>query len=218
MDVRRPAIAAPRFLMYAGAVLSVLLMSGQHTARAGIIDDLKARQAQVRTITARFTQEKHSRLLSKPIRSSGTFMYRQPDRIRWEYTGGINMLVLYTGKELWIYYPELREAEQIRGMPQYTSLMHFDIGRMSRDYEITVSREMEVTRLVFEPKRKGPVGLIEMEFSEGASFPRGLRLTDSHGEITHLIFKEIVLNGEIGDGLFNFVPDSTVRVRERTVP
>lgn len=200
------------------ALSGIVLLSMVPVCSADILDDLKARQAQVRTVTVAFTQEKHTKLLAAPLRSSGTFTYRQPDRIRWEYRGKVNMLVVSTGKELWIYYPDLKEADVIIGVPPYEALMHFDIGRLSREYEIKSVKGKDLVRLKFTPKTKGPVSMIEMEFAPAASFPQSLRLTDSKGEVTKITFGDAALNKEVREDLFTFVPDSGVRVRQRSMP
>lgn len=194
--------------------LSLIVLS---VSEADIIDDLKAKQAKVRSVSAQFTQEKHTKLLKKPIRNNGRFFYKQPDKIRWEYTGTGNMQVIYNGRELWIYYPDLKEADKISGMPQYSTLMHFDISRMSRDYDIKSISEKNLLKLRFIPRATSPVSLIEMEFPENASFPRSLKLTDSNKEITSIVFKDVRLNSDVPDNLFMFMPDKGVKVRERSL-
>ena len=199
-------------------IIILLILFTSTTSLADIIDDLKAKQAKVKTVSAQFTQEKHTKLLTKPIKSSGRFLFKQPDRIRWEYRGSTNMQVIYNGKEFWIYYPELNEADKINGMPQYSSLMHFDIAKMSKDYDIKGRREQNILKLRFTPMVKSPVTLIEMEFTEDSSFPGNLKLTDSNGEITLIIFKDVKFNSEIQDNIFTFNPDKAVKVRERSLP
>lgn len=128
------------------------------------------------------------------------------------------MQVIYNGKEFWLYYPDLNEADKINGMPQYSSLMHFDISKMSKDYDIKGTRERNLLKLRFTPKVKSPVASIEMEFPEDSSFPKGLKLTDSNGEVTSIIFMDVKLNSDIQDSLFTFLPDKGTKTRERSLP
>lgn len=186
-------------------------------AHAGIVDELKAKQADIKTVSARFIQEKHTKLLTKPIRSSGRFFYKQPDMIRWEYSGSVNMQVIYNGKELWLYYPELKQADRLNGMPQYSSLMRFDVSSLARDYIITEKKEKNVSLLTFVPKIKGPVRQIEMEFIGQVSFPRMIKLLDSNGEATVITFSDVQLNTVIQDNTFRFIPEKGVTIRERTL-
>ncbi len=141
----------------------MLVLIFMSASSADILDDLKAKQAKIKTVSANFTQEKTTKLLTKPIRTEGRFLYKQPDRIRWEYKGSVNMQVIFNGKDIWIYYPELKEADKLTGLSQYGSLMQFDVLTMSRDYVITAKKEKNILMLKFSPKVKGPISQIEME-------------------------------------------------------
>lgn len=194
-------------------VLSCLISS----AYAGFLDDLKAKQTGISTVHARFIQEKQTKLLVNPIKSSGSFFFKKPDRIRWEYTGSINMQVMYDGKELWLYYPELSEADKISGLPQYSTLLNFDITTLSSDYDITGKKQNDTLQLRLTPKTKGPVTMIVMEFRGQSPFPDTVQLEDSNGELTKISFKDVKLNSELSNETFRFKPGDNIRVRERTV-
>lgn len=199
------------------SALIIIFFSIITVSHAGSVDELKAKQADIKTVSARFIQEKHTKLLTKPIRSSGRFFYKQPDMIRWEYSGSVNMQVIFNGKELWLYYSELKEADRLNGMPQYSSLMHFDVSSLARDCIITEKKEKNVSLLTFIPKTKGPVRQIEMEFMGQASFPRMIKLLDSNGEATVITFSDVHLNTLIQDNIFSFTPEKGVTVRERNL-
>jgi outer membrane lipoprotein carrier protein len=211
--VRKPILSAFR-LAGLHVIFIFFLASAVH---AGIVEELKKKQAEIKTVSALFTQEKHTRLLKKPIRSSGRFFYKQPDMIRWEYSGGSTLQVMYNGKDLWLYYPELKEADRLSGIPQYSSLMHFDVSSLAGDYTIAARKEKNVSLLTLVPKTKGPVRQIEMEFTEQSSFPGKITLVDSNNEETVITFRDARINREIEDALFNFSPPKGVTVRERTL-
>jgi outer membrane lipoprotein carrier protein len=211
--VRKPILSAG-WLAGLHVIFIFFLTSAVH---AGIVEELKKKQAEIKSVSALFTQEKHTKLLTKPIRSSGRFFYKQPDMIRWEYSGSSTLQVMYNGKELWLYYPELKEADRLSGIPQYSSLMQFDVSSLARDYTITARKEKNVSKLTLVPKTRGPVRQIEMEFAEQSSFPRKIRLTDSNNEETVITFRDARINREIEDGLFNFAPPTGVTVRERSL-
>ena len=197
-------------------VLSLLIMASG--ASADLLDDIKAGQAKIKSVSAAFTQEKKTRLLSKPIKTSGHFLFRQPDMIRWEYGGGTNMQVIFNGKDLWHWYPDLKEAEKIGGLSQYGSMMRFDVLSLSKDYTITAKKDKNITHLAFLPKAKGPVSRIEMELAEGSPFPRLVRLLDRNSEPTIIFFRDIMLNPDIPDSSFTFLPGKDVVIRERSLP
>jgi len=195
----------------------VLIFLFASSSSADILDNLKAKQAKIKTVSANFTQEKKTRLLTKPIRTEGRFLYKQPDSIRWEYQGSVNMQVIFNGKDIWLYYPELKEADKLTGLSQYGSLMQFDVLTMSRDYTITAKKEKNIIMLRLAPKVKGPITQIEMEIPEESSFPRVVRLFDQNNEPTTITFRDIKLNPDIQDSSFIFTPEKGVVVRERSL-
>jgi outer membrane lipoprotein carrier protein len=197
-------------------VLSLLIMASGTSA--DLLDDLKVRQTRIKSVSATFTQEKKTKLLSKPINSDGKFFYKHPDRIRWEYSGGTNMQVIFNGKDLWIYYPDLKEADKLSGLSQYASMMRFDVLSLSKDYTITAKKDKSIALLTFVPKTKGPLSRIEMEIVDDSSFPRMVKLTDQNNEPTTITFRDVKLNTDIRDSSFTFMPDKGVVVRERSLP
>ncbi len=207
----RPAILFHLFIPL------LLLLFSASVSSADILDDLKAKQAKIKTVSANFTQEKKTKLLNKPIKAEGRFLYKQPDRIRWEYRGSVNMQVLFNGKDIWIYYPDLKEADKLTGLSQYGSLMQFDVLTMSRDYTITARKEKTIIFLKFSPKVKGPISQIEMEIPEESSFPRMVQLFDPNNEPTTIFFRDVKLNPEIQESSFTFIPEKGTVVRERSL-
>ena len=197
-------------------VLSLLIMASGTSAE--LLDDLKAGQAKIKSVSAAFTQEKKTRLLSKPIRTSGHFLFRQPDMIRWEYSGGTNMQVIFNGYDLWLWYPGLKEADKLSGLSQYGSMMRFDVLSLSKDYTITAKKDKNIVLLTFLPKAKGPISRIEMELAEGSPFPRLVRLLDRNSEPTIILFRDIMLNPDIPESSFTFLPGKDVVIRERSLP
>lgn len=195
----------------------LLLLFFQTLACADIIDELKVKQAAIKTVSAEFFQEKKTKLLTRPIRAEGSFLYRQPDKIKWEYRGSVNMQVFFNGKDIWLYYPDLKEADKLSGISQYGSMMHFDLNNMSRDYSVTAKKDKGMILLSMLPKVKGFIGRIEMELSDDMSFPHIVKIFDKNNDPTTITFRNIKLNAEIKDSMFSFVPGSGVTVRERSL-
>ena len=54
----------------------------------------------LQSIQADFTQEKHLKILSQPIISTGTFTFQRPQSLRWEYISPIRSILLMHGGEV----------------------------------------------------------------------------------------------------------------------
>src|SRR5205807_10634666 len=57
-------------------------LSGAERLQA-LLERVKMQQRQIRTIEARFVQHRVSAMLVAPEKSTGTFSYAAPDRVRW---------------------------------------------------------------------------------------------------------------------------------------
>ena len=84
------------------------LSPGETTA---LIDRMKEHRAKFPSLTADFTEEKTTRLLQKPLITSGTIAFTAPNLFRREVKGANPSTTVCDGRELWIYYPNFKEAE-----------------------------------------------------------------------------------------------------------
>jgi chaperone LolA len=80
--------------------------------RAELLGRLEAVHTQYPSFQAAFSEQRTSRLLKKPITSTGHIAFQIPNKFRREMTGSNPSLTISNGKELWIYYPNFLEAEQ----------------------------------------------------------------------------------------------------------
>ena len=87
---------------------SAELNSAETTA---LIQRLKAHRAKFPSLTADFSEEKVTRLLQKPLNTSGTIAFTAPNLFRREVRGSSPSTTVSDGQQLWIYYPNFKEAE-----------------------------------------------------------------------------------------------------------
>ena len=57
-------------------------------------NDFREAAGNIRSLKADFVQEKHLKILAKPLISRGRLFYRPPDYLRWEYTDPIKSVML----------------------------------------------------------------------------------------------------------------------------
>ncbi len=76
-----------------------------------VLRTLEEHRAKSPSLTAEFTEEKTSHLLTKPLVSSGTISFQVPNKFRREVTGKNPSITVSNGQKLWIYYSGFKEAE-----------------------------------------------------------------------------------------------------------
>src|SRR5256885_12467484 len=78
----------------------------------GDLKNLLAGIRQNRTTQADFQEQRMIRLMKKPILSSGKVWFQPPNKFRREVKGSSPSLTVSDGRQLWIYYPNLKSAER----------------------------------------------------------------------------------------------------------
>jgi chaperone LolA len=129
---------------------------------AGLIGRLKEHRAKFPSITADFTEEKVTRLLQKPLNTSGTIAFTAPNLFRREVRGTSPSTTVCDGKQLWIYYPNFKEAERYTlgeraffddSIAALTAGLNF--SNIEDFYRYDAIREDKGYRLVLRPKTGG---------------------------------------------------------------
>jgi len=79
--------------------------------RAELLARLQAFHAKYPSFQAAFSEQRTSSLLKKPLTSTGHIAFQIPNKFRRELTGSNPSLTVSNGQELWLYYPNFKEAE-----------------------------------------------------------------------------------------------------------
>lgn len=209
------------FLVFFAAVVFAAFAAAPAAAEsaaspsAKLIDELRERQKDVKTVSARFVQERKTALLRRPLRSEGDFYFKSPVGVRWQYKDGI--LVIYDGKFLYIYNPELREAEKFAGAGVFIGPLVFDIELLLKDYIVDARTSGGRTILHMKPKKAMPFKSMEMTFGAGSPFPSEVGVVEETGDGTVIGFSDIKVNAALADRLFIFRPPSGVKIKERRI-
>jgi outer membrane lipoprotein-sorting protein len=77
------------------ALLLALFMVPVSVARGGgDLSEFREAAGKIKSLKADFIQEKHLKILNKPLVSRGRLFYRPPNYLRWEYTEPIKSVML----------------------------------------------------------------------------------------------------------------------------
>ena len=151
-----------RLLCLALAALSLLTVAVRATEpltapeRAALLAQLQALHAKAPCFAATFSEQRTSRLLKKPLTSTGTIAFEIPNKFRREMSGSNPSLTVSNGRELWIYYPNFKEAEQYTlGKPAI-----FDDALAALTAGLNFARVEEFYQLEITPEEGGGYRII----------------------------------------------------------
>lgn len=149
-------------------LLPLLLLPQTHAAElnpadtAALIARLQEHRAKFPSLTADFSEEKTTRLLQKPLVTSGTIAFSAPNLFRREVKGSNSSLTICDGKQLWIYYPNFKEAEHYTlgqhsffddSLAALTAGLNFQ--NIAAFYRYDAFKEASGYRLALHPKTSG---------------------------------------------------------------
>jgi len=196
-------------------VAALLLASSAKAAAEGVspLDELVQRQSGLKSVHSTFTQEQHDPMMGgAPITSAGDFYFRTGKGVRWEYK---DALVIYDGSALYVYSPELKEAQKIKGQRGFMGPLAFDVKELLSDYEVKASSEGGAIVLALKPKAEMPFSSMRMKFPESQAFPSEVTVVQETGEKAVIRFENIELNAAFSDELFKFYPPPGTEIVER---
>ncbi|KAB2960108.1 MAG: outer membrane lipoprotein carrier protein LolA [Thermoanaerobaculia bacterium] len=189
-----------------------------------LIDRVRFEQKRLATLSADFVQERESEFLAAPERSTGTFSYARPDRVRWEYESPKPISLVIAGEEMLTWYRDLGRAERVKVGRVSRQAFHYLNASGSLDslmsyfsVSYTVPAGGEPYKLVLTPryariaKRLKSMTLwIDRQYY----LPVGMRYVEPNGDSTEYRLDHLVRNEALPEDRFELRLPADVEVRE----
>jgi chaperone LolA len=113
-----------------------------------LVARIREKRAAAPQVRADFQEEKTTRMMNKPVTSSGQVWFQAPNKFRREVKGSSPSVTIGDGKQVWIYYPKFQSAEHYSlgkrspldaGIAAITASLNLE--GVENTYHITGSRE-----------------------------------------------------------------------------
>jgi len=196
-----------------GAFGMVLLLG------AGWGDDwetIRAAAANVHAVRADFVQEKHLPILTHPLRSEGTFAYRRPDAIRWEYRSPVESILQLKGPDVRRY---LRQdggwVPETGGQTEAMRMVLDEIaGWLGGSFDRSDNYAAELkpgtpTTVELVPRDEQVrrfVTRVVITLAETPGVFQSIEIFEGDDAWTKIEFRDVELNPELADELFTAPP------------
>lgn len=178
-----------------------------------LVDRVRLEQQQLKTLEARFTQQQENSMLAAPEESKGTFSYRAPDKVRWEYTSPNPITVVIRGDEMTTWYRDLKRAETLK-VGRYSGQVFKYLGASG---SLQTLLEYFTVRLKL-PEKKGDPYRLELDpkyariakrlksmtlwIDDQTFFPEHLKYVQADGDTVEYQFTDMKRNAPIPDDRF----------------
>ncbi|HXN86763.1 MAG TPA: outer membrane lipoprotein chaperone LolA [Candidatus Binataceae bacterium] len=203
--------AASILRIVAAATVAILMMGAATSPQLkALISNLQKHYQATNSFSAEFKEE-ISPAGGATREREGTVYYRKPGRMRWEFGGQDQEVIVSDGKQLYSYQPDLNQVietplEQAFRSSSAASFL-LGIGNVGRDFDVTAPAHAATDgfkHVILKPKNGGDT--IEVGLDPNTMNLRTLRLTDQLGDVTELAFSDIKNGVVLDDKLFAFNP------------
>ena len=176
-------------------------------------EELKSSAGTVASVRAGFTQEKHMKILARPLVSEGVLFFQRPDSLRWEYKYPVqSILLLHSGKTRRFVKKSGSLVEDASANLQSMQVVVQEItqwlnGRFD-DNPMFAARLEPGRKIVMVPRDESFTRLIqriEVLLSDRPAVIKSVMIFESEDSFTRLVFKDVILNQKLDDALFRKV-------------
>ncbi len=164
----------------------------------------------LRSVQADFVQEKHLKILARPLVSRGRFVFQVPGNLRWEYQAPLRSILLMYGGKVRKFTGHNGQLVEEKGLR--LDAMQVVLGEISNwldgrfsDNAAFTTEFRDARTIVLTPREEGLRSLIssiELRLADKAGLLDSLILFEGPGSYTLISFTGRVLNREIPATLF----------------
>ncbi len=224
-----------RFLVFSGLLVLGFQSVAGPAPKTVSIDDLEGsaklealiervveRQRALKTLEAEFVQLKQSSLLLEAAESTGVFLFRAPDVVRWDYNQPATMVVLFADDTVTTYHPAQSRAERIKVSNKQRRFVRVLAGTQPLDdltshFSITLADPGARAhyRLTLKPvgtMLSKKLRSVEIEVDRRLLLPVVIEYREADGDSTRYEFKKMVINPEIEDSRFQLELGADVKL------
>lgn len=175
-------------------------------------DEVREAAKNIKSVCADFTQEKHMKILVKPLLSKGKFYFNSPDSLRWEYISPLrSILMMYKGKVRSYAEGTNGLAEDSRSRAQAMNIVMQEItawlngqftGNPNFNAQLLKGREYKIIMVPKEKAISEIIKSIEIIISKEKGIIRSVSINESEDSYTLMRFYNIKHNDKIDDSVF----------------
>ena len=166
--------------------------------------------SRLRSVQAAFVQEKHLKILVKPLVSTGTFAFQTPHSLRWEYRSPVrSVLLMHEGRIRKLIERDGRlEPDNGVGV-EAMQVVFQDLGSWLdgrfEDNPMFAAARPDARTVVLTPKEEGlraMISRIELHLGEQEGVMERVIIVEGEAGATELRFTDAVVNREIPASVF----------------
>lgn len=192
------------------AVLMPLLAKADVAADA--LAEISASAQQMKSFECNFVQTKTLKLLGDKMTSKGRLCYRQPDKLRWEYTSPYSYTFIINGGKVQINKGgrnDVIDADKNKVFKEVARIMlNSVVGKSltdSREFAATVQSTADIHVVTLLPQKKDMKHMfskIVLRYDRRQKMVVGVEMHERKGDSTVIDMTNVVKDKTIADSVF----------------
>lgn len=177
-----------------------------------IIEKINASASKMKSMSCSFTQTKHISLLSDKMVSSGKMYYKQPNKLRWEYTTPYNYLFVFNGTKVYVGNKSKKDVIDTNTNKVFKEIARIMMNTVTgkalsnkTDFSISVAdngKTWTVTLIPNKKEMKQMFAKIELIFNKSNIMISEINIYEKNNDRTNIKLSNIVTNGSINESFF----------------
>lgn len=191
---------------------------------SALLDRIQAEQKRLTALEADFVQHRSSEFLAEPEESRGSFAYRAPDHVRWDYFEPKPLSLVIHEDEMTTWYKDLDKAERIKVGRVSSQVFRYlnasgSLDTLMKYFAVTIAFPQgdEAYRLELAPRysriKKRLQGMA-LWIDRRRFLPVRVRYVEVNGDTTEYRFENLRQNGEIPLARFELEIPKGVEIRD----
>jgi outer membrane lipoprotein-sorting protein len=170
-------------------ILLLFLLSFDYSYADDVLAEITSHLAKTEITQGDFQQEKHVKILRKPLVSTGTFTYHQSKGVIWKTQTPIVSLLLLNDTRLLTGQGELAVPAAFGKV--FAAMLGGDLKQLSDGFSVTGSKIKSDWQLELKPKDELLKKMIRSIVLSGDTELRSLEIHETGGNSTHIQFTQI---------------------------
>jgi len=173
-------------------------------------DRIRSETAPIKTLKTSFVQQKHLKILVKPVRAEGVIYFSAPDSLRWEYrTPSPSVLMSHQGKTKRFYAKAGRWSVDSGANLQTMSFILDEIKRWlagrfedNPDFKAMLMPDQRIVLTAKSAGLSGMINRIELKLSKQPGMIESVMIVENEDSYTLIEFKDTEFNTPLPSSLF----------------
>ncbi len=159
-----------------------------------------------------FTQTKSMKLLSKEMQSKGVMYFKQPDKLRWQYTAPYDYTFVMNGEKVTMKSAKSTQNINVQGNKMFRQITKIILNsitggglKSASDFQVEVYQSDNSYFAKLYPKKKELkqiYSVIEIYFNQALTMVSGVKMMEKTGDVTSVKLLNVKYNQPVNESTF----------------